>query len=86
MKTANIGGKLVQILRSRKQGGKFVAVKVRQLQKLKVNDEETDQYLGTKLVPFGQVYESFGGFKRTKDFDYRIAELMALENAVAKIK
>ncbi len=73
IKTVN--GKMIQVLRSVRQGGGHVAVEVQRLKKV-----------DNGFIPIGEPVEAFGGFKREKDFNYKIAESVAFQNAVSHMR
>ena len=72
-------GVKVDLLKSNQVGSR-VFVKVNKF-KLK-KDKETKK----KYFAFVGQYESFAGFKKLKDFDYAVAERLAITNAINQEK
>jgi len=71
----NVKGKTIEILSSATHGNSHVKVEVQQVK----YDKETG-----RPFPVGKVLEGVGGFIKSKDFDYDIAEQAALEVAVGR--
>lgn len=84
-KVVKVKGHYVEVLRSSQLGGSRVAVEVQPLKRT-VNRNEDGTVKSVTYRKQGEVIESFGGFIHNKHFNYAIAEQMALENAVARIK